>query len=298
MHNSLNETAGLILHFRTPNKTMTCIHSLVSEGLKEIILIDNSEDHGHSLFSMQPELTDLQNQGIKIYIQSSMLNQGFARAVNQGIGFAKENKISNVLLINSDAQLEKNALNLMLESLTDASICIPRVKTNADSAPSSLFGFYQKLTGLNFSTEKSGCLKYASGCCLLIKVNDFTTPLLDESFFFYGEDVEFSNRCKQSNIKIIECVDACIIHEGAGSSKNGSIFYEYHINRWHLLLAYKLARNPLERCLFIAARCIILPLRATRRCLRNHSFTAWYGLLVSILDVLRGKCRSLTPPIN
>lgn len=298
MHNTINETAGLILHFRTPQKTMTCIHSLIKEGLKEIILIDNSEDHGHSLLLMQSELTDLQNQGIKIYILSSMLNQGFAKAVNQGIGFAKENKISNVLLINSDAQLERNALNLMLESLTNTSICIPRVKTHADSTPSSLFGFYQKLTGLNFSTAKIGCLKYASGCCVLIKVNDFTVPLLDESFFFYGEDVEFSNRCKQSNIQIIECMDAFIIHEGTGSSKNGSFFYEYHINLCHLLLAYKLARNPLELFLFIVVRCITLPLRATIRCLKNHSFTAWHGLLVSTFDLLRGKCRGFTPPIK
>jgi N-acetylglucosaminyl-diphospho-decaprenol L-rhamnosyltransferase len=298
MHNTIAETAGLILHFRTPQKTMACIHSLIKNGLKQIILIDNSEDQGHSLLQMQSELAALKNQDIKIFILSSMLNQGFAKAVNQGIDFAKKNEISNVLLINSDAQLEENSLYQMHNSLSNSSICIPRVKSKADNTPSSLFGFYQKLTGFNFSTAKVGCLKYASGCCLLIKINDFTTPLLDEGFFFYGEDVEFSYRCKQSNIQIIECMDAFIIHEGTGSSKNGSFFYEYHINLCHLLLAYKLARNPLELFLFIVVRCISLPLRATIRCVKNHSFTAWHGLLISTFDLLRGKCRGFTPPIK
>jgi hypothetical protein len=75
------------------------------------------------------------------------------------------------------------------------------------------------------------------------------------------------------------------------------MFYEYHINRSHWLLARKLARNPLERFVFVAARCITLPLRALIRSLRFRSLMAWRGLFAATADVLRGRCQSFTPPV-
>lgn len=296
MNSNIKKTVALILHFRTPDKTIECIKSLINEKLEHIVLIDNSEDQGASLLKIYPYIKSIIKSGVTIMILSTDQNLGFAKAVNKGFNLAKKNGYENLLLINSDAQLTENSLGNMLETLTKCSICAPQVKTIIQNTTfiSSLFSFYQPLTGLSFKTKKIGTFKYISGCCLLLKINDFLPPLLDEDFFFYGEDVEFSNKIKFTH-QVLECKKSFITHEGSGSAKNGSLFYEYHINRCHLLLASKLAKNNVHFFLMILIRCFTLPARAFIRTIKFKNVTALYGLYLSIHDIFKNCCRSLTP---
>lgn len=119
---------------------------------------------------------------------------------------------------------------------------------------------------------------------------------MDEDFFFYCEDVSLGQDLLARGVEVIECQDAVIIHAGSGSARNGSLFYEYHINRGHWLLAAKLARSSLQRFVYIALRSVTLPARASIRCLRFRSLTPWRGLFAATLDVIKGQCRDLTPP--
>lgn len=294
---NLKNTIAIILHFRTPEKTLACLKSIVQQSITNIILVDNSEDNGRSLAQIEKKIKIIQDSGVLIHTLSKGKNQGFAKAINTGYVFAKENGYKHLFIINSDAIVLENCIAIMHAELSTYSICAPLVCNAENSQSFSLFGFYQPLTGLNFSKKKLCTFKYISGCCLLIKIDDFKAPLLDEDFFFYGEDVVFSYNIKDK-IKIKECANAFIQHEGSGSSKNGSIFYEYHINRWHLLTASKLSKNKFELLLYLLFRCITLPARAILRCVRHGNFIALYGLLLSIYDLLHGKYRSLTPPVN
>ncbi|MDD4888073.1 MAG: hypothetical protein PHO64_14350, partial [Thiomonas sp.] len=58
------------------------------------------------------------------------------------------------------------------------------------------------------------------------------------------------------------------------------------------------ARNGFEQALFVAARCLTLPLRACVRSVRGRSLTPWRGLFAATADVIRGRCRSFTPPAS
>lgn len=289
--------AGLVLHFRTAAQTLACVKSMVDEGIRVIVIVDNSEDGGRSMGSMHAELESLRDMGLAFAIVTTGRNLGFAKGVNVGLARAADYGPGAVLLINSDARMVPGCLVGLLRALDRAPLVIPRVRVGAGAPESSLSGFYHRASGLLMrSGSSSACLQYPSGCCLLLRADIAGAPLLDEDFFFYGEDVKLGHELHGKGIEFAECRDAVIIHAGSGSARNGSFFYEYHINRGHWLLAVKLAGSSLECVAYTAMRCVTLPLRASIRCLRFRSLTPWHGLFAATLDVIRGRCRNFTPP--
>lgn len=288
---------GLILHFRTPEKTLACLQSLQQEGIKTAVVIDNSEDGGRSVAAIQDDLQALQNTGVDIKILGQGRNLGFAAGVNLGLKYIAEQESSHVLLINSDAKLAPGALLHMRLNLNSAPIVAPLI-AQSNEAPTSPFAYYDRLLGLITRTPKIMPLRHASGCCLLIHKDHVHAPLFDEDFFFYGEDAMLGHTTQVHNISEQECPEANVLHATSSSAKNGSLFYEYHMNRAHWLLARKLSSNKLELAAFTIARCAMLPLRATVRSFRFGTLTAWKGLFIATVDVIRGRCRNFTPPAN
>lgn len=286
---------GLVLHFRTPKKTLACLNAMFQEGVTQAILVDNSEDGGRSLIEMNPYFLQLNNKGFKTHILSLNKNLGFSAGVNFGLKHIYKNFPSHVLLINSDARLEKNSLSKLQNNLNHADIVAPYIIQQGDTATTPFY-YYDRLFALITNKPKFTPVKYPSGCCLLIHKKLINTQVFEEQFFFYGEDIMLGYNSFNYNIK--ECSDAFVYHETSSSSKNGSLFYEYHINRAHWLLANTLAKNTLERVVFTLSRCFILPMRATVRCFRFKSLNAWYGLILSSYDILLGKFRSMTPKSN
>jgi len=289
------KVVGLVLHFRTPQSTLDCIRSLFAEGMRSFVLVDNSEDDGASLEEMSTEFLPLIEAGVHVQVLAPDKNLGFAKGVNTGLKQAIRGGADAVLLINSDATLETGALASMVKNLDDAAVAVPRAREKKGAVAVSLFGSYQRAMALVFRTPLVACLRYPTGCCLLFRTSVLPPPLFDERFFFYGEDVLLGLELQTKGIKVVECADATIIHAGSGSAKNGSFFYEYHMNRGHWLLAGKLAPNWVLCVVYVVCRCVSLPLRAAIRSLRFRSFTPWRGLVSATLDVARNRCRSFTP---
>lgn len=294
MKNSLEKIAAIVLNFRTAEKTLTCLKSLQSEGIRQVILIDNSEDAGYSLEEMQTGLALLQEHGLNTHVLTDGSNQGFARGVNAGFRKAKSLGLEFILLLNSDAYFEKGGIEKMLEMSQNYDFIQPMVKYGNNV--NSLFGYYNRALALNFSKPRIGCLRYSSGCCLMIKVKNFENSILDEDFFFYGEDVELAFRTKKIGLTFAECNEAFIYHEGSGSARRGSLFYEYHINKWHLLTAKKLSNNFLVMVLFYFFRAFTLSTRAAWRSIRHLSLKPMRGFLMACFDFVRGHTQNLTPP--
>lgn len=290
------EIVGLVLHFRTPINTLACINSQLSEGVREFVLVDNSEDGGESLLAMRDGLDRLMQRGADVQVLRPAANLGFAKGVNMGLACAARDGASTILLMNSDAQLDPGALASLVKCLDGADVVVPLVRARRDAVAISLLGNYQCALGLVLRKRWPGCLSYPSGCCLLLRASRVGLPLFDEDFFFYGEDVLLGLTSRFGVLKIVECRGAAVIHAGSGSAKNGSFFYEYHINRGHWLLASKLAANWFFRAAYIGCRCLSLPLRATVRSMRFQSLTPWRALIAATLDVAQGRRRTFMPP--
>lgn len=286
---------ALVLHFRTTKSTYHCLFNLWKDGVTHAIIIDNSEDDGKSLSELMQLVHDI-HPCFNAITHSENRNLGFACGVNTGLKLAKQQGFKHVLLINSDAQLEPGSLAAMLRKGENSILVYPKSRPAPGLPAEPLLHYYQYCTGLNFSKPILGTLAYASGCCLLLNLGRLdNTELFDEDFFFYGEDVVLSEKLGHEIISTAECPEACVIHEGAGSSRNGSLFYEYHINRWHLLTARKLAKSRSQSIFYFLARMVTLPLRASWRCARQRSLLPWKALTLAIADDISGRLTTHTP---
>nr|WP_288120717.1 glycosyltransferase family 2 protein [Thiomonas sp.] len=296
MQGECDVVVGLVLHFRTPERTLTCLRSLADDGIGEVVLVDNSEDAGRSIEAMQSGLARLADAGLRVEVLQPARNLGFAAGVGMGLEHVSRNQRASVLLINSDATLEPGALTAMCGLLLQHGLVVPRLARRRGSPNVSSLTYYQCFAALILHRFEFNTIKHPSGCCLLIRADQVRPDLFDKDFFFYGEDVMLGFDLARRGVSVAECKEATVIHAGSASAKNGSMFYEYHMVRAHWLLARKLARNGFERNLFVAARCVTMPLRACVRSVRGRSLTPWRGLFAATADVLRGRCRSFTPP--
>lgn len=289
------EAVGLVLHFRTPERTLGCLASLCAEGVRRTVVVDNSQDGGYSVAAMASGLAELRARGMAVELLQPARNLGFASGVNLGLTHILASGGGHVLLINSDAVLVAGALGRLVAKLGDAGVVAPFVRDADETEPRSLIAYYQRWSALCFRRSRFDTVPHQSGCCLLIRSDRIRADLFDRGFFFYGEDVMLGRTLQRSDVTVAECEDAIVIHVGSASARNGSLFYEYHMVRAHWLLARKLADNGGERLCFVLTRCFTLPMRAAVRSIRWRSMRPWRGLWLATLDVISGRYRDLTP---
>lgn len=298
MEARLPTTVALVLHFRTAASTAACLASVQLQGIHHLLLVDNSEDSGRSLEELEVSLRELREKGMQIVILKPSHNLGFSAGVNCGLSaIGDEFGPVRVLLINSDAQLLPGSLDMLQGGLdTGAAIAAPSLQAADGSLARS--SYYHRLSGLLSARNLPGTFPYVSGCCLLLSAAIAQSGLLDERFFFYGEDVHLSWRLRRENVAVHVLRDARVLHMGSGSSRRGSLFYEYHMVRSHLELARALAESRLDLAGLLLGRCLILPIRAVWRACRQVSPAPTRGLLMAIHDFAYRRTRALTPPAS
>ena len=289
-------TAGLVLHFRTVHSTKCCLESLWKEGIDKMLLVDNSEDGGRSLGELAPELRRLEADGMRVVVVEPSQNLGFSAGVNRGLVAIRANfGRARVLLINSDAQLLPGAL-LPLQLAIDRGADLVSPVLDSPQGGSRTIAYYHRFTGLLSTHPWAGAFPHLSGCCLLLSESVAATNLLDEAFFFYGEDAFLGWRVIRDGLSAQVEPSAHVLHSGSGSSRRGSRFYEYHMARAHLQLARQLARGRADFWWLVLGRSLTLPLRAAWRAVRQRSVVPIWGLGAAVADFARGRIRSLTPP--
>lgn len=293
---ALAPTVGLILHFRHHAHTAACLASLLADGVGRAVLVDNSEDEGASLALLRPALAGLAAQGLDIALCEPGRNLGFSAGVNRGLAeIRKRFGEVCVLLINNDARLRPGAHHALREALERGNeLAVAAQRSSAGVTTAS--GFYHRSTGLLLRKSKPGTYEFLSGCCMLLSPCLAAPPLFDEDFFFYGDDIELGWRLQQRGVRQAKVPTALVEHDASTGSRNGSMFYEYHMARAHWLLAGKVARNRAQHVLYLAGRALFLPLRASLRAFRQRTMVPVRALFAATRDAALGRRRSLTPP--
>lgn len=291
MLSAVSDVVAVVLHYRTPAKTLSCLQSLQTEGLVRVLLVENSEDGGVTLEALRPGLIQLQDQGLRVEVLDEGCNLGFAAGVNLALRHIQTRKPSPVLLINSDARLEPGALQGLLAAVTQgADIAAPLLYSCAHE-PMAPVLHYQKYLALVTQQAIWGSFPYITGACMLLAPSLLRPLLFDEDFFFYGEDVMLGATLAREGRHCVVVQEARVHHEGSGSARNGSFFYEYHINRGHWLLAQKLSQGVVHRVVAQAGRALILSFRAVLRALRAGSSVPMWAYWQSAV----GKHRAVRP---
>jgi GT2 family glycosyltransferase len=207
----------------------------------EIIVVDNDSKDGSQAI-------------VKEYFPAVRLvcngeNIGFAKANNIGI---KESTGKYVCLVNSDVEVQKNCLKEMIGFMGEnqrIGVLGPKTYNSDGSLQRSCFGFpnawntFCRALALDsiFPRAKvfgGRLMKFwdhdyirsvdiLNGCFLMVKREIFKkVGLLDEDFFFYGEDMDWCKRIRNSGWDIVFFPKAEIIHYGGASSSNSPVrFY-------------------------------------------------------------------------
>lgn len=287
------KTTAIVLHFRTIDRTHACLISLQAAGVKSIIVIDNSEDGGVSLAQLRLRLARSIDD-ISIFIQPKN-NLGFGAAINLALAERGPDDESAVLLINSDARISRSALCAMVETLKrGVAMTAPMIREAGQILPP--VRHYHPRLGLILQRSTRGSKPYLTGACLLLTPAVIRSDLFDTGFFFYGEDVELSARLRDEGHELRPTDSACIEHDGSASARKGSLFYEYHLNRAHWLLARKLfPHSSFDRAIAILGRCVTLPCRAVTRSIRGRSAVPIYAAVLATWDTATGQIRRMTP---
>ena len=247
----INSTVALILvNWKKYDITSRCIESILNSTNSDlkIILVDNESDNEKvKNFKFRNEIEIIQNKK----------NEGFSKANNIGIDYALKNNYDYTILINNDTIVEKNLIEVLLKTAQakNFSVVQPLILNynnkdiwNAGGRINYFFGNFITRKKLGNSLHSSHELtEWFTGCCCLFKTKIFKDiGKLDERFFAYYEDVDFSLRLKKHGYKIGFTSKTQIYHHESFSSisnnsKGGKLSpYVHYLNiRNHILILKK-----------------------------------------------------------
>lgn len=234
----------VIVHYKTPQLLLECVRSVVDSTKDisyEIIIVDNnSEDESEMLIAINFPQVKWINTGY---------NAGFARAIN--IGIRKSNG-EYIFLLNPDALVTNDYLSKLVNHYKLLAATFPvglltsRILSSIDN--SLLIGTGIGFTGIKKEWNKNPIIlkwgqlfkrkqktnsynaeqmhytnhevDFVSGACAMIKRDTLEKMnlYLDEDFFLYWEDVEWSFRVKTKGLNNFFFADAEIFHVNSAST--------------------------------------------------------------------------------
>lgn len=233
----------IIVNWNTKDLLTKCLGSIerqLEKGKDRVIVIDNGSSDG-SVGMVEEDYTWVE----LIKLDS---NYGFAMANNIALRTAKTDY---VFLINSDIFAQPYTLSKMLDFMKQnpsVGLAGPLLRNFDGSVQKSWkryptisrliieaigFGkFYNKGKSLNI---KESCERVGEGIDVEVIAGAFwivrkkameKVGLLDERFFFYGEDIDWCKRFREAGWRVVLYTGVCAYHLDGGSSKRAPVkFY-------------------------------------------------------------------------
>jgi GT2 family glycosyltransferase len=221
--------AIILVNWNSFNVTADCLKSLRLVDYPNFItiVVDNgSEDgSGEKLKESYPEIKLVENKE----------NLGFTGGNNAGIQLALKAQVKYIMLLNNDTIVTPNfvpPLIAKMESNKQIGAVQPKIMFNKErqiiwNAGSTYQKFWaiSKTLGLNkldvgqFNTMKE--VPWITGCCFLTTSKIVKeVGLLDQRFFIYYEDTDWSFKIRNLGYKLIFNPEATIYHEVGMSNEN------------------------------------------------------------------------------
>jgi GT2 family glycosyltransferase len=220
--------AVVILNWNSAADTLECVASLHAscDTHLSVIIVDNG-----STDSSWEELQQVSAMGVTL-IQSGA-NLGYAGGNNIGIRAALDRHADFVWILNNDTVIHPVCARELLETAEQypkAGIFVPKIFYK--DRPRTIWyagGAYDSLRAQNIhwgiGAQDDGrfddpCeVAFASGCSLFVRHEVFERiGLLDDRYFLYWEDVEFSLRALRAGYRIRFVPTARVWHQEQASS--------------------------------------------------------------------------------
>ncbi len=278
----------IIVNWQTKNLLKKCLESIFRYGKNvdyELIIIDNNSTDSSKEF-----LLGFTHDKSSVILNNQ--NNGFAKAVNQGIRLANGRYI---LLLNPDIEIKENTLRKMIDFMEEnpkvgivgGKILNPdgSIQLSVRKFPDlisqifvllKLHHFFKNFLpikryfALDFDYRKTQEVEQVMGSFFMIrkKVID-EVGQFDENFFLWFEEVDFCKRVKNKGWQIFYYPETEVIHQKAGSFSQVSPFKNqwqfnksllYYFKKNHSFLSYLILLIISPFSLILSAIVSIFPL--------------------------------------
>lgn len=239
----------IIVSWNAREYLLKCLESVILETadhLTEIIVVDNASTDG------SPEMVKEYFPDVKLICNDA--NYGFAKANNIGI---KQSSGRYLCFINSDIIVLKGSIDRMVVYIRqhpEVGMLGPKTLNPDRTLQPSCMGFptlwnifcralaldslfpESKLFGGRLMAfwphDTIRTAEVLNGCFWMVRRDALDqVGLLDEYFFFYGEDIDWCKRFREVGWKVVFFPDAEAIHYGGGSSSNAPIRFYLEMQR-------------------------------------------------------------------
>jgi len=234
----------IILNWDGFDDTKKCLDSLmkIDNITINIVVIDNG--------SKNNEAEKFRQSFPTVKVISNEKNEGFCRGNNQGIHYClAQDDCGYIMLLNNDTKVRPDFLKPMTRYLEEnkKSVVAPMVLNHPNNGRIQALGgglilgiSYKKGSGK--SPDNIGKVfepDFVYGTCFMTTKDAFQDiGMLDEDYFAYLEDLDWSQRAKQSGYRLITITDSVIEHTHSQSTKNSN-FKTYLLARNNIYYAKK-----------------------------------------------------------
>ncbi len=237
--------AAVIINYKTPALTLECLASLAPEiadlpGSRAFVVDNASRDD--SVAAVQQEIKARAWDGWVEIVQSDD-NAGFSAGNNLGIACARQrDAFDGFLLTNSDTIIRRGALQVLAAALARSpkiGLVGPRLEWPSGEIQASCFRAISPVRELTAAARtgvlsrlvrgdlpipldpdngtQSEAVEWISFACVLVRADVFdSVGPMDEGFFMYFEDVDYSCRARAAGWEIAYAPEARVVHLRGG----------------------------------------------------------------------------------
>lgn len=223
--------AAIVVNYRTPRLTIDCVESLLrSTGVAVRIFIIDNASGDESVSRLAARFGDTPS----VSVHARDVNDGYTGGNNAGMDLVRETRAEYALVINSDAVVKADCLEIMAREMRReprvALVC-PRI--HYGDPPDLLWFGGATFSFLSGRVEHVGHrlaasqgwqeprdLPFASGCAVLIRLSACTPPLFDASLFGYAEDLDLSLTMREAGYRLRYIPAALVWHFEGGSHRD------------------------------------------------------------------------------
>jgi N-acetylglucosaminyl-diphospho-decaprenol L-rhamnosyltransferase len=216
-------TAGLVVNFGTPELSNRAVHSLLADGVDEVVLVDNGSPDDSvprlkAMFDLEP----------RVQLLALRSNVGFGQGVNVA---ARRASSEFLFVLNSDAHVRLGSTAILRNALADPKVGVaaPLVIDTDGRLQPDAWGHFPSLrtmiTRKNRHPEEVDEPDWVSGVALMMRAADFRRLRgFDERFFMYYEDVDLCRRVRAHGFDVLRVRSAVVTHLHQGSKVRTAVF--------------------------------------------------------------------------
>ncbi len=262
----VNKLAIIILNYNKVDllkQSLTSLFPNIDKSV-ELIVVDNGSSDGSRQY-----LEQLKVKSAKLKVIYNKHNLGFTGGNNIGINYALDKGFDYIMLLNNDVLVKDSFWRPMVDYLAKnpkVGVLGPKIyfapgyefhrdrysenergkviwyaggQIDWNNVYPSHRGVDQVDSGQYDEIEET---EFVTGCCLLARKEVWEKiGGLDNKYYLYYEDVDFSLKVKQMGLRTVYLPQAVIWHMNAGSSQSGGELQDYYNARNRMLFGMRWA---------------------------------------------------------